>query len=338
VLLGSEDQLLLEGTTASGRHVILVVGMHRFAIERAELLRATGISLATGILLAMLVSAVATRRALRPLRAATRATEEIDLDRLDARLPLRGTGDDVDRHAAAVNRVLDRLEAGFQRIQDFNHDVAHELRTPINRILNAAEVSLLAGRAEPEMEHALEVIRDSAEGMGQVVEALLLLAREGEGSLGRRAVLLRTAELFEALERVYAPVFDEKGVRLEIGRGMSAVRGDETLLLRALSNLLDNAIRHTPRGGSVRLEETVEPESVCVRVSDSGPGVAEGDRERIFWRLVRLDGAIEPGGAGLGLPIARMIARVHGGGLDVESSPLSGACFALRLPRPLTSC
>jgi two-component system heavy metal sensor histidine kinase CusS len=355
LLLRGEDQLLLDGTPANGRRVTLVVSMRRFSIERSELLRATGISLGVGIALAMLISAIATRRALSPLRAASRASEQIALDRLDARLPLRGTGDDVDRHAAAVNRVLDRLEAGFRRIQEFNHDVAHELRTPIHRILNTAEVSLLAGRGEPETRHALEVIRDSAEGMGQVVDALLLLAREGEGSLERRAVLLETDVLFEALEKVYAPVFDENGVRLERVRGSSAVRGDATLLLRALSNLMDNALRHTPEGGTVRMEEALESGAVCMRISDSGSGVPEADRARIFHRFVRLeaggslvrleagggdacrDAGGEARGAGLGLPIARMIARVHGGGLAVESSALGGACFVLRLPSALPS-
>ena len=330
--LRSSDQLLLEGTTSAGRPVTLVVSMRRFATERGELTRAAAISLAIGVLFAMLLSAVATRRVLRPLREATRAAQEIDLDRLDARLAVRGTNDDIDRHALAVNRVLERLEAGFRRIQDFNHDVAHELRTPINRILNSAEVSLLAGRAEPETAHALEVIRESAESMGGVVDALLLLAREGEGSVGRRAVPVETKALFETLEKVYAPAFDEKGVRLETCSGSAAVHGEPTLLLRALSNLLDNALRHTPRGGVVRLDEQAEPGMVCVRISDSGPGVPAGDRARIFRRFVRLGEAREPGSAGLGLPIAAMIARMHGGALGVESSALGGACFVLRLP------
>jgi len=338
IFLRATDQLRLDGVTPAGRPVTLVVSMERFAIERAELVRATVISLAVGVALAMVLSAVATRRVLRPLREATRSAEAIDLDRLDARLALRGTNDDVDRHAAALNRVLGRLEAGFRRIQDFNHDVAHELRTPINRILSAAEVSLLARRAEPETAHALEVIRESAERMGQIVDALLLLAREGEGSVGRRSVAIETGAIFEALETAYAPAFDEKGIRLEVTNGSVTVHGDPTLLLRALANLLDNALRHTPLGGVVRLDQVPESGTVSFRVSDSGPGVPIADRTRIFERFVRLGEAREPGSSGLGLPIAEMIARVHGGGLTVETSSFGGACFELRLPRPVTSC
>ena len=331
VLVPGQDFLGYARELPSGLRVEASMALTHFAEERAELARAAWICLASGLAAAALVALLAARRAMSPLRNATASIDRIDASRLDARLPLRGTGDDVDRHASAVNRVLERLESAFLRIRAFSSDVAHELRTPVNRILNLAEVALLGG-AEAQASKALADVREAADEMSRLVEGLLMLARGEQGQLALSLERLPVAELLSDLERLYAPACEELGIRMETAAASGSVRVDRTLLSRALANLLDNAIRFTPRGGSIRVEASPTAGGFSIRVCDSGRGIPAADREVVFERFARLDPARSGPGTGLGLTIARMIARVHRGDLVATDSPLGGACLCLRLP------
>jgi signal transduction histidine kinase len=310
---------------------ILLTG---FVGERREQLAQLGVSFGVGLLGVLVVSIYAARRALAPLRSATDAIERVDERHLEARIPVRGTGDDVDRHAEALNQVLARLEASFARMSAFSADVAHELRTPVNRILNLTDVALLRDHPESR-EQGLDAVRAAAEEMRRLIEDMLLLARGDEGRLPVGRELVCPSELIDGLVELYRPSCEEHEVALaRTGAAAGAkIVSDRALLERAVSNLIDNALRHTPRGGRIEVEVRAASDALELRVSDSGPGVAEAERERVFNRFVQLDPARQ-GGAGLGLPIARMIARGLGGELAVEASPLGGAAFALRLPSP----
>jgi signal transduction histidine kinase len=319
-------------TLPDGRVLEGCVRLAGFVGERREQLAQLGVSFAMGLVGVLVVSVYAARRALAPLRSTTHAIESVDERRLEARIPTRGTGDDVDRHAEALNRVLARLEASFARMSAFSADVAHELRTPVNRILNLTDVALL--RSDPRIrEETLDAIRDAAEEMRRLIEDMLLLARGDEGHLPLRPELVDPAALLDGLAELYHPSCDERGIALaRVGAAPDAkIVTDRSLLERAISNLIDNAIRHTPRGGRVELGLCSDAERLCIDVDDSGPGMPLEQRERVFDRFVQLDPARQ-GGAGLGLPIARMIARGLGGELRVEDAPLGGARLALSLP------
>src|SRR5262245_19785909 len=331
VLVPGETFLRYAHDLPSGARVEATVALRHFAEERAELAGAAWICLAGGLVAAALIALLATRRAMAPLRDATSALDRIDASQLEARLLLRGTGDDVDRHASAVNRVLERLEAAFARMSAFSSDVAHELRTPVNRILNLAEVALLSGQ-DAKAARALGPIRDTADEMGRLVEGLLTLARDEQGKLSLSLERLPVADLLAGLQRLYAPACEERGIRLTTAASGGVVEADRTLLSRALANLLDNAIRFTPDRGSIRVEAAPAPGGLSIRVCDSGRGIPAADRELVFERFARLDPTRSGPGTGLGLPIARMIARVHGGELRVADSPLGGACLSMRLP------
>ena len=303
-----------------------------FVHERREQLGQLALGFGIGLVGVLGVAAYATRRSLAPLRSATHALERIDERHLSQRVPWRGTGDDVDRHAAALNRVLARLEGSFARMTAFSADVAHELRTPVNRILNLSDVALLG--AEPEGPgRSLEAIRDAALEMGRMIEDMLLLARGEEGRLAVRPQPLEVADIVGDLAELYRPSCEERAVALSVLErdDPGKLDTDPHLLQRAVSNLLDNAVRHAPRGGRIEVELRREGDRAHIAVSDSGPGVPEPERERIFDRFVQLDPARSQGGAGLGLPIARMIARLLGGDLIVRRSALGGACFELIL-------
>ena len=162
---------------------------------------------------------------------------------------------------------------------------------------------------------------------------MLLLARGEEGRLAVRPQPLAVADVVGDLAELYRPSCEEREVVLSVLErdDPGKLDTDPHLLQHAVSNLLDNAVRHAPRGGRIEVELRREGEQAHIAISDSGPGVPEPERERIFDRFVQLDPARSQGGAGLGLPIARMIARLLGGDLTVRSSALGGACFELIL-------
>lgn len=328
-----EDHLLRSLRIANGAHIEGAASLADFVIESREHLGQIAISLLLGIAGTIAVAAVATRRALAPLRDATRAVERIDERNLDARLALRGTADDVERHAIALNRVLERLENSFVRISAFSADVAHELRTPVNRALNLVDVALLAHSEGADAKEILAV-RDSMEEMRRLIERLLLLSKGDAGRLPLQREAVDLAQLGTDLAELFRPSCEQNRIALEVDAqtGVAIASADAGLLQHALANLFDNALLHTPAGGTIRLEATAGAGTATLALGDSGPGVPERDRERIFDRFTQLDGSRNTQGAGLGLAIARMIARLHGGDLSASASPLGGARFALRLP------
>lgn len=344
VRLRADEPLRGERHLASGETLQLEISSDGFVRERDEIQRGFWLSLALGVALAVIAAVPATRRALAPLRRATAAAQRVDADQLATRLPVRGVRDDVDRHAEAVNQLLDRLEAGFARIRRFSQDVAHELRTPVNRMLNVAEIALLEQEPDARARADLEAIRHDAGYLTRTIDGLLLLAQSEEGHLELAAQRLDVGALCRTLAEMYGPVCEEQGLRLAVDADAAGeVLGEPALLLRALANLIDNAMAHSPPGGLIRLG-ALPPSApgsdwIEIEVSDSGPGVAPADRERIFERFGRAEAGPTAGAArrrnasGLGLAIARGLLRAHRGELELRKSAQVGACFVVRLPR-----
>lgn len=330
----TEDVLVVGRIIGSGPlRLELAAPLRSFTAERAELMRGFWISLFVGLLGSTLFAVVAMRRALQPLREATDAISRVNTNKLQTRLPLRHTGDAVDRHAEALNGALDRLENGFGRIRAFSADVAHELRTPINRLLNQSGSRLLGTQQVDELTDTLLRVQRTAEEMQAIVDGLLLLAQAEEGRLRTQMRELRLPQLLDGLQELYRPACEEKGVRLEIKAEDLAIVGDEDLLVRLLSNLIDNALGHTAAGDRVVVDAVSDDGGVCLTVCDTGPGIPAADLEHVFDRFVRADPTGPRRGAGLGLPIARAIAVAHGGTLRARYTPAGGACLELRLPR-----
>jgi two-component system heavy metal sensor histidine kinase CusS len=325
------ELMLPDGTTLE-----VVLPLRHFVRERGELFRWGAWILGASLVATIGFGAVAARRSLAPLREATAAVRAIDARHLAARIPLRDTGDDVDALATAINEVLERMEWAFERLSGFSADVAHELRTPVNRLLNRAEVALLDARGASAALDALVSVRDTAEDMRRLIDQLLLLGQGEEGRLPLRLEEADLCELAAGIVDLYTPLAETAGQAIELaieGTDPVCVRADTALVQRALGNLLENALRHTPRGGTIRVSVGDTSALVRLAVDDSGPGIAPPDRERVFQRFTRLDPARAPGGTGLGLAIARMIARLHGGDLVADVSPLGGASLRLVLAR-----
>jgi signal transduction histidine kinase len=315
--------------SASGARVELALPLRHFASETVEIRRRVAVATVIAAAAVLLIGLVTTMRAFSPLRSATAMLREVDTGSLGVRLPNRGTRDPIDRHAETLNGVLERIDAGFARLRAFSSDVAHDLRTPLNRISNVSEVALLGG-GERELRAALEAVHRTTEELSRMVQALLLLAEIDERRLALRPGQIDLASWLQQHVEVYAPSFDEKGIEVAAQSEALAIEGDRVLLDRIVANLLDNALSHAPAGSRVEIRAARRDGGVAITVDDAGPGIAEAERERVFDRFARLSSATGQG-HGLGLALARAIAELHGGRLRASRSPLGGARFELWL-------
>jgi two-component system OmpR family sensor kinase len=244
-------------------------------------------------------------------------------------------GDELGQLARAFNGLVARLRAALQTQRQFTADASHELRTPVSVIRAAADVALSQHRREEsDYRETLGIVRDQARHLSRLVEHMLVLARADAGGYTLRPVDLYLNEIVAGCARALRPLSTERRVtiRAEYGRDI-LFRGDEDLLRQLVLNVLQNAVQHTPAGGSVSIEIEPHDEQIAIRVTDSGTGIAAADHARIFDRFVQLDPARRAEGTGLGLPIARWIAEAHGGALVLERSDASGSTFCIRLPR-----
>jgi hypothetical protein len=306
--------------------------LRRFAGEAAEI----GSLLALVVLLSSIAAFgaahFATLRAFAPLREGTALLGGVDARHLAARLPTRATGDPVDRHAETLNRVLVGIEASFSRLRSFGSDVAHELRTPLNRIRNVADVALAHGDAH-ELTTALERIQGSIDELGRMVDTLLLIAEVDDRRVPLKRERLDVDAWLRHTAEVWAPAFEEHGATLALHTAAGTIDADRALLDRVLSNLLDNALRHGAAGGRVELAARADAQGLLIALDDAGPGIPEDQRERVFERFVRLDRSRRGSAGGLGLALARSVARLLGGDLVIRTSRLGGARFEWRLAR-----
>lgn len=322
---------------ASGATLEIALPLRSFASVNAKIRTRIAAGAMISALAVLGIGLAATWRVFLPLRRASALLSSVDTDSLDFRLPSRGTGDPIDRHAETLNALAERLGAGFARLRVFSSDAAHELRTPLNRINNVSEVALLEG-GEKDLRAALEAVHHTTEDLTRTVHALLLLAEIDERRFALQPRSIALAPWIEQHFEAYAPSFEEVGVALAAKSEAIEIEGDRVLLDRIIANLLDNALSHAPFGSRVEIRAVRRDGGAAIAVDDAGPGIPEADRERVFDRFARLSGVKTPG-HGIGLALARAIAELHGGTLRASQSPLGGARFELWLPatrRPLS--
>jgi heavy metal sensor kinase len=311
--------------------------------ELNDQLEALGNVLIATVVLALLVSGTGgwllTRRSLLPLTAMAAATEHITASNLAKRVPVANPRDELGRLALSFNDLLSRLDTAFVQQRQFMADTSHELRTPLSIVRTSAQVALQKPqREESEYREALAMIEQQAQRLTGIVEDLFALARADMGQLPLAPGQLYLDEVVAEVGAASAVLGNQKRVRVIVTPAQeSAYRGDEKLLRRMLLNLLDNAVRFTPAGGAVTLSLQRLPEAYRISVVDTGPGIPTEARPHIFERFFRGsgiygDGQPAPSGAGLGLPIARTIAQLHGGDLKLETSGPDGSTFVVSLP------
>jgi len=318
---------------------VIVVG--RPTDDMVYALRTLRITLLIAAPLTLLLSGIGglflVRRALKPVDkiiATTRAIEETDLAK---RVPVESR-DELGRLAQTINSMLDRLEKAFARQRQFTDDASHELRTPLSVIEAEATLALRRERDPQAYRDALATIAEESSSMHRLVNQLLTLAR-GDSvdreNPGTEVLDLGSfvAEVSAALE----PLANEREVELSTKVNVVHLEGDPVRIRQLIVNLLDNAIRYTERGGQVCATVAAEGANAVLRVRDSGVGIAPENLDRVFERFVRLDSSRHRGGeasgSGLGLAICRQIVSLHGGTIEVESTPGKGSTFTVRLRR-----
>ena len=326
-----------------GRFAVVVLGSTRREDELlADVRRYFGVFIPLALLLAAVVGYFLAAKSLAPVAAMTRQAELIGASNLDERLPVANPADELGRLASVLNSLLSRLHDAFEQQRRFMADAAHELRTPVAVIRGEAEVSLARGaRESAEYRDALGVVAGESARLSGIVDDLFTLARADAGEVPVRPRAMYLDEVVTETTRAVASLAarDQIQVTVDAPEEMPYT-GDEALLRRMLMNLLDNAVKYTPPGGRIRVSARRRGDTYRVAVSDTGPGIPPGDRERIFQRFHRLDqarlsgpaGEARESGAGLGLPIARWIAEAHGGRLLLAESTPAGSTFLAELP------
>jgi len=317
-----------------GDYTIVVAGsLAGITIERALLLRVLFVAGSTIILITAAVSWWVASSALRPVSTMAEDAAAISAKSSDWRLKAPSDTDELGRLAGAFNDLLGRLGTATRTQRQFMADASHELRTPVSVIQTATEVTLgQPTRQEAEYREALTIIGEQTVRLGGLVQDMFMLARADADGYQVPMRRLYVDEVVAEAVRAAAVVAAAKGIDVTFDiQPDVAIDGDDDLLHRMATNLLDNAVQHTPPGGSITVVLTADARTATITVADTGPGIPDTDRDRIFERFVRLDPARSASsGGGLGLPIARWIAELHHGTLALDPSP-RGCVFVVRL-------
>ena len=294
-----------------------------------------------GLLLLPLLSVFAllggyllTRRAMRPVLRMTQAAVSIaDGKDLSQRSRLGGYdegGDELHALAHTLEAMLSRLEEAFEHERRFTSDAAHELRTPLNAMRTQGEYALSRESAQ-EKDEAIAQMLDKGEEMRALVDQLLLIARLDAGQIPMQEEIDLTA-LIDGVAQELEPLAAERDMRMETALEAVKVCGNRAMLMRAVINLADNAIRYGREGGLIRISVSRTGSEVVICVSDDGEGIAQDALEHVFERFWRADKARTTPGTGIGLAIVRAAALAHGGDAAVQSTLGEGSSFTIRLP------
>jgi signal transduction histidine kinase len=318
-VLPSGDILILGHDASEVRQVARVVA------------RALILGLLPAVMLAILIGTWLSRRAQRRIDEMNRRVQRVVAGELKERLPIGGYDDPVNRLAKIVNGMLDQIERLIGELASVGDDIAHDLRTPLTRVRAILE----RGRDSAVTLQELRTATDRAiAGLDQSLSIITALLRIAEIDHTRRNAGMGTvdlADLLLAVHELYQPIAEDRGVALGIElEGKMSVAGDHDLLLEAVANLVDNAVKFTPSDGSVALRLLQRPDGPAVRVEDTGPGIAKAERELVFKRFYRSDRSRHAEGVGLGLNLVTAIVKLHGFRLSMLDGPgcrIEIACY-----------
>jgi two-component system heavy metal sensor histidine kinase CusS len=295
-----------------------------------------GIVLAFGILASAGIALIVTRRGLRPLAEMTRSFQRVGPTHLDERVPPKSWPRELQPLATAFDEMLERLEDSFTRLSQFSADLAHELRTPIANLLGEAEVALTRPRTPEEYRAVIESSVSECERLSGLVDNLLFLARAEAADRHIKPEMFDGRTAVEKIVAMYEPIAEEQGVRLTSGGG-GEIYADPMLFSRALNNLLENALRFTPAGGSISISIDAESTASRLSVQDTGSGIPAEHLPRVFDRFYRVDSARSSRGSGLGLALVKSIVQLHGGTAKIESETDRGTRVTLTFPKASTT-
>lgn len=286
-----------------------------------------------GLLIAVFSGIFISRRILRPLRSITATAREIQVNDLGKRIPGGRSGDELDELAETFNHMLTRLQTGFEQQQRFVADASHELRTPITVISGYTNMLDRWGKQEQSaLEEGLAAIKSEAANMNNLIEKLLFLARADQGKQVLRKTRLEMAPLMETIVQETRMIAPDHHIVLE-HNDLAVIEADEAAIKQMVRIFIENSIKYTPGGGTIRVASRHSGEYLEITIADTGIGIPAADQAKVFDRFYRVDQSRSKstGGAGLGLAIARWIAREHGSSIHLASSDGAGTTVTLRL-------
>ncbi len=281
------------------------------------------------------------RRVLKRIDAMTDTAHTIMAGDLAGRLPIAGTGDELDRLAENVNAMLERIEALMGGLKEVSDNIAHDLKTPLTRLRNRCEQALRTARTDGDYRVALESTIAESDDLIRTFDALLMIARAESGQARDNMTEFDAAEIARDIGELYEPLAEQKGLALKVEAPLATpVRGNRELVSQALANLIDNAIKYAGPDTSkvngapaeIVIKASADGERITLTVEDRGPGIAESERGRVVERFVRLEQSRSLPGSGLGLSLASAVARLHGGELKLEDN-YPGLRSVIALPR-----
>jgi len=290
---------------------------------------------ATSVLLPLVGYRIA-RHGIRPVEEIAATARRITSTNLRERIGSEGYPSELASLAGTFNEMLERLEESFERISRFTADIAHDLRTPVNIIRGEAEVALARARTVGEYRDVLESSLEEAVRLSELIGDLLFLARAQSPLTDLHRENVNIGELLTTVRDYYEASATNAGIRFEVNNGAEPLNAelDRSLMLRAVSNLVSNAIAHTPLGGTVTLAATSKDAAIRIEISDTGVGIPAEALPKVFDRFFRVDPSRSKasGGTGLGLAIVESILTLHGGSAEIASQLGRGTSVTLRIP------
>jgi signal transduction histidine kinase len=331
------------GETTANRHALVrtfnLPGGFRLLVghdleEGEALRRILGSALVTSLIWLTIIGTLCglfvARRVLRRVDTINAHARTIVAGDLSSRLPLSGTGDELDRLAQNLNGMLERISELMTGLKEVSDNIAHDLKTPLTRLRNGAEQALRSAQSPDEYRSALEKIIDESDGLIRIFNALLMIARAEAGADRAGMMDFDAATVVKDVGELYEPLAEDNGLSLKIDAPMELpMHGNRELIGQALANLVDNAIKYgaIKQGDESGAAEAVVEltglrvgETIQIAVADHGPGIEEKDRSRVLDRFVRLENSRSRPGYGLGLSLASAVARLHTGSLKIEDN------------------
>jgi signal transduction histidine kinase len=328
-------RVFVQPIARGGRGYLLIGALSFSDIDDAlsRLTRVLLVVLPVGVAGTTLVGWLLAGLALRPVERMRRESEAIAEEELGRRLQVPATGDELARLATTMNSMLDRVEAAVEHERRLVDLTSHELRTPLGVARAEAALALARRRTRAELEQALRIVAARLDWMSRLSDDLLVLARSERGRVPVRRTAIDLRALLDGSCEAWRGQAGERGIdlTLTVAEGLE-VEVDSDRVRQAVGNLLDNALRHTPPGGRVRLGASVAGPALRIEVEDSGPGFDPEVLPGAFRPYVRGNGEAAGSGAGLGLAIVQAVAEAHGGAAVAENVPGGGARVTVTMP------
>ena len=322
-------------------YFLLVRGIHHVHLSPYslhELLevyrRFFGVSLAVVTLGSIFLGWFLARRSLSGVEDVRQAAQSIAKGAFSSRVPVKGTGDELDQLAITFNGMIAQIEAVLSNMKETGENIAHDLRSPITRMRGMAELALVRKQCIDDYETVVGRVIEECDLLLGMINTILDISEAEAGIVRLHLTEVNAGEMARDVIDLFEPVAEDKHVSVSLRKsGVLSLRADREKLQRAFSNLLDNAIKFTPSGGSVTILVNGMNQTVCIVLRDTGIGISASELNHIFDRFYRGEKSRSEPGSGLGLSLARAFVLAHGGAIDVTSTPAEGSEFTVTLPK-----